>query len=250
VLSVRSPVEVGCRDAADAFRRFIDAARPARSTTCRSCTASAAERRLEEFGSTTSRATAGHGPRASANPAWRQRQFDVYGEPVELFSRWHSRGNPLDHDYWRFVQAFDTDALDAAVLLLPEFRFVSWDDERIVRTADAVRPELGEDGMILRYRMPRGQVGREGTFLADQQRHLALRRGVRHAVGRAARQLPAGPDHLARRGAPRQRLMRVSSAAATLVACPSTIALRPSRRTPRPRDRSSSACRSTTTTTA
>ena len=65
-----------------------------------------------------------------------------------------------------FVQAFDTRRLDAALLLLPAFGFVDWDDERMVRTVDAIREELDCDGLLVRYRRPRGDEQREGAFLA------------------------------------------------------------------------------------
>lgn len=67
-----------------------------------------------------------------------------------------------------FVQDFDGKQMDAALLLLPSTGFVAWDDERMVRTTDAVRADLDSDGLLLRYR-PRvsldGQRGAEGTFL-------------------------------------------------------------------------------------
>jgi len=64
-----------------------------------------------------------------------------------------------------FVQAFGEHRLDAALLLLPTIGFVAWDDERMVGTADAVRKELEEDGLLRRYRVGRAEE-REGAFLA------------------------------------------------------------------------------------
>jgi GH15 family glucan-1,4-alpha-glucosidase len=65
-----------------------------------------------------------------------------------------------------FVQTFDRPELDAALLLLPTLEFVAWDDERMVRTVDAVREELGAgDGLVYRYRRRDGLAGREGAFL-------------------------------------------------------------------------------------
>jgi GH15 family glucan-1,4-alpha-glucosidase len=74
--------------------------------------------------------------------------------------------NGYDRDRGVFVQAFGGKALDAALLLLPAFGFVPWDDERMVRTVDAIRAELESDGLLLRYRTPRGRAEPEGTFLA------------------------------------------------------------------------------------
>jgi GH15 family glucan-1,4-alpha-glucosidase len=67
-----------------------------------------------------------------------------------------------------FVQAFGERQLDAALLLLPTTGFVAWDDDRMVRTTDAIRAELDQGGFLLRYK-PRtrldGQQGEEGVFL-------------------------------------------------------------------------------------
>jgi GH15 family glucan-1,4-alpha-glucosidase len=65
-----------------------------------------------------------------------------------------------------FVQAFGEKALDASVLLLPTVEFIEYTDERMVRTADAVREELDDDGLIRRYTVDDGLKGREGAFLA------------------------------------------------------------------------------------
>jgi len=66
-----------------------------------------------------------------------------------------------------FTQHYDTDALDASVLLMPLVRFLPPDDERIRRTVLAIANELTEHGMVLRYRVEEtddGLSGREGTF--------------------------------------------------------------------------------------
>jgi GH15 family glucan-1,4-alpha-glucosidase len=67
-----------------------------------------------------------------------------------------------------FVQHYDTDALDAALLLLPLMRFLPPDDERIRATVLAIADELTEHGLVLRYRVEEtddGLQGKEGTFL-------------------------------------------------------------------------------------
>jgi GH15 family glucan-1,4-alpha-glucosidase len=60
--------------------------------------------------------------------------------------------------------------LDAALLLLPTVGFVPYDDERMVRTTDAIRTELADpEGLILRYRPDRtagGPDASEGAFIA------------------------------------------------------------------------------------
>ena len=64
-----------------------------------------------------------------------------------------------------FVRAFGSADLDAALLLLPEYGFVEWRDERMVRTTDAIMDELERDGLLLRYIAHDGLRGTEGRFL-------------------------------------------------------------------------------------
>jgi GH15 family glucan-1,4-alpha-glucosidase len=65
-----------------------------------------------------------------------------------------------------FVESFASTELDAALLMLPVVDFVSYNDERMLRTADAIHRELTSGGLILRYRTEDGLSGREGVFLA------------------------------------------------------------------------------------
>ena len=51
-----------------------------------------------------------------------------------------------------FRQHYDTDALDASCLLVPLVRFLAPDDERVRATVTAIRDELTEGGLVLRYR--------------------------------------------------------------------------------------------------
>ena len=65
-------------------------------------------------------------------------------------------------------QHYDTDALDASVLLAAMFGFLPADDERLRATVDAIATELSENGFVLRYRTEQtddGLSGKEGTFL-------------------------------------------------------------------------------------
>jgi alpha,alpha-trehalase len=67
-----------------------------------------------------------------------------------------------------FRQHYETDALDASNLLIPLVRFLPPDDERVRGTVKAIREELTENGLVLRYRTEEtddGQSGEEGTFL-------------------------------------------------------------------------------------
>jgi len=66
-----------------------------------------------------------------------------------------------------FIQAFDNPHMDAALLLLPVSGLVEYQDERMVRTVEAVREELDDHGLIRRYRpADDGLEGKEGVFLA------------------------------------------------------------------------------------
>jgi GH15 family glucan-1,4-alpha-glucosidase len=67
-----------------------------------------------------------------------------------------------------FRQHYDTDALDASTLLVPLVRFLPPEDERVRNTVMAIREELTEGGLVLRYRTDStddGLQGEEGTFL-------------------------------------------------------------------------------------
>jgi GH15 family glucan-1,4-alpha-glucosidase len=65
-------------------------------------------------------------------------------------------------------QHYDTDALDASVLLAALLGFLPGDDERLRKTVDAIDSELTEDGFVLRYKTDEtddGLSGKEGSFL-------------------------------------------------------------------------------------
>jgi alpha,alpha-trehalase len=65
-------------------------------------------------------------------------------------------------------QHYETDALDASVLLAAIFEFLPGDDERLRATVHAIAEELTEDGFVLRYHTDEtddGLSGKEGTFL-------------------------------------------------------------------------------------
>jgi len=72
-----------------------------------------------------------------------------------------------DRERGVFIQSFDNHQMDASLLLLPLAEFLDYKDERMIRTAEVVRRELSEDGLIRRYPADRdGMEGREGVFLA------------------------------------------------------------------------------------
>jgi GH15 family glucan-1,4-alpha-glucosidase len=69
-----------------------------------------------------------------------------------------------------FAQAFDSDELDAAALLMPIVGFLPATDERMKSTISAIADELTENGLVLRYRNTEGMNadglrGKEGTFV-------------------------------------------------------------------------------------
>ena len=66
-----------------------------------------------------------------------------------------------------FRQHYDTDDLDASLLLIPIMGFLPHDDERVRATVLAIADELTKDDLVLRYRVDRsddGLSGEEGTF--------------------------------------------------------------------------------------
>jgi GH15 family glucan-1,4-alpha-glucosidase len=87
--------------------------------------------------------------------AWRKARAEIR-EAVE------TRG--YDDRRGVFVQAFGSKTLDASVLLLPTLDFCAWDDERMIRTTDAIRADLDDHGLIQRSG-GRGKPS-EGAFLA------------------------------------------------------------------------------------
>jgi GH15 family glucan-1,4-alpha-glucosidase len=68
-----------------------------------------------------------------------------------------------------FTQSYGSTELDAATLLIPQVGFLPPDDPRVIGTVDAVRAELGHNGLLRRYSTAGPDVdglpGTEGTFL-------------------------------------------------------------------------------------
>jgi GH15 family glucan-1,4-alpha-glucosidase len=68
-----------------------------------------------------------------------------------------------------FVQHYDTDEVDASLLMLPIVGFVEGDDLRMLGTIEAIEHDLTRDGLLLRYRTSSGVdglAGDEHPFLA------------------------------------------------------------------------------------
>ena len=93
----------------------------------------------------------------------------------ELAAEWEARAEQFRDEIIErglrdgvFRQHYDTDALDASLLLMPLLRFLPASDPRIVATVEAIARELTEHGLVLRYKVEEtddGLHGKEGTFL-------------------------------------------------------------------------------------
>jgi GH15 family glucan-1,4-alpha-glucosidase len=88
---------------------------------------------------------------------WRVQRDVLHAEILER--GWSER-------HQSFTQAYDDDALDAAALALPMFRFLPWNHPRVHSTVLAVARELtSADGeLVYRYRHSDGLEGEEGAF--------------------------------------------------------------------------------------
>ena len=91
---------------------------------------------------------------------WRALRDRIHAEVCE-------RG--YDEELGSFVQSYGSKELDASLLMLPLVGFLPADDERILRTIEAVERELLQDGLVLRYRTHTNDVdglpAGEGVFL-------------------------------------------------------------------------------------
>jgi GH15 family glucan-1,4-alpha-glucosidase len=93
---------------------------------------------------------------------WRQIRKQIRDEVLE---------KGYDAERNTFTQAYGSTELDAALLLIPQVRFLPWDDPRITGTVEAVQANLCPDEFLLRYQPGRGSSddglpGGEGAFLA------------------------------------------------------------------------------------
>ncbi len=99
----------------------------------------------------------------------------IRGEP-DLEASWGATAEEIKADILEhgvsergvLRQHYDTDALDASVLLAAIFGFLPRDDERLRASVLAIDEELTENGFVLRYRTGEtddGLSGKEGTFL-------------------------------------------------------------------------------------
>ncbi|MCY1021081.1 glycoside hydrolase family 15 protein [Pyxidicoccus sp. MSG2] len=71
-----------------------------------------------------------------------------------------------NEDVGAFTQAFGSDVLDAACLMIPIVGFLPADDPRVRSTVRAIQTHLTDrNGLVHRYRMDDGVEGGEGAFL-------------------------------------------------------------------------------------
>lgn len=94
------------------------------------------------------------------------------------FERWDAARQAIHHDIWdnfwnaeagHFVQRLGSTEVDAAMLLMPLFRFVGATDPRWLATLNVIERDLVRDGMVYRYRNTEGTdglSGDEGAFTA------------------------------------------------------------------------------------
>jgi GH15 family glucan-1,4-alpha-glucosidase len=96
-------------------------------------------------------------------------------EDTECAEEWQAAADEIHADICEnalderdvFTQHYETDALDASVLLMVLTRFLPAHDHRIRKTVLAIADELTVDGLVLRYKVEEtddGLSGEEGTF--------------------------------------------------------------------------------------
>ncbi len=96
-------------------------------------------------------------------------------EDADLVERWQAAADEIHADILEnglsergvFTQHYDTEALDASLLLMPLLRFLPANDPRLRATVMAIADELTLDGLVQRYRTEEtddGLAGEEGTF--------------------------------------------------------------------------------------
>jgi len=99
----------------------------------------------------------------------------IRGDPV-LSTTWKETADAIRTDVLAhgvsangvLRQHYETDALDASVLLAALFGFLPRDDDRLRASVLAIADDLTEHGLVLRYRTDQtddGLTGKEGTFL-------------------------------------------------------------------------------------
>ena len=89
---------------------------------------------------------------------WRRARDEIYHQIMD--KGWNEERQA-------FVQHYETDVLDASLLLMPLVKFIAPTDPRWISTLDAISNELVSDSLVYRYNVaaaPDGLEGDEGTF--------------------------------------------------------------------------------------
>jgi GH15 family glucan-1,4-alpha-glucosidase len=97
--------------------------------------------------------------RDGAVTRWRALRGEIHAEV--LARAWNAEKQA-------FTQSYDSDRLDASVLVLPTVGFLPATDERIASTVERIERELTFDGLVRRYQPDKavdGLPGAEGVFL-------------------------------------------------------------------------------------
>jgi GH15 family glucan-1,4-alpha-glucosidase len=105
------------------------------------------------------RAVEQHGRPGPADE-WRKVRDAIRAEVLE---------NGFDEERNTFTQHYDTDEVDASLLVLSQIGFVDGDDPRMLGTIEAIEEDLLREGLVLRYRTRTGVDGLSGDehpFLA------------------------------------------------------------------------------------
>ena len=100
---------------------------------------------------------------------------EIRGDP-ELQATWRETADEIHDDILEhgvsdrgiLRQHYETDSLDASILLAAILGFLPASDERLHKTVIAIAEELTENGFVLRYKTDEtddGLSGKEGTFL-------------------------------------------------------------------------------------
>ena len=105
---------------------------------------------------------------------WRRIRDLVHAEVLE---------HGFDAERNTFTQHYDTDEVDASLLVLSTIGFLEGDDPRMLGTIEAVEKDLMRDGLLLRYRTTSGVDGLEG----DEHPFLACSFWLVSAYARAGR---------------------------------------------------------------
>jgi len=96
-----------------------------------------------------------------------------YGFPGDI-ARWASERDAIRDDIFKrgynekrgaFTQHYDTEAVDAALLLIPLSGFLPCSDHRVARTIEVIERELLHDRTMLRYEAKDGLDGQEQGFM-------------------------------------------------------------------------------------